>query len=201
MDFTKEEFINFWADRVGGYEEGFPSYYSYENDVRKCIVNNSNKDFDCLEIGCGSGYWTQQFLVPNFRSVTCVDFLPSPAYSDNMTYLQLDRADYSLSSFKNESFDFVYSFGVFCHLTNDANQEYLNNIFRVLKPNRTAIIMFANWPRKGVPYEDRYRNNDNNGGWFYNDLETTKKMVAFSGFKSFEDLLPNFRDTLGKLEK
>lgn len=199
MNFTKEEFINFWGDR--GYEERFGSHYSYENDVRQCVINNSNKNFDCLEVGCGSGYWTQHFLVPNFKSVTCVDVIPLPAYSDNIKYLQLEKADYSLSLFKNESFDFVYSFGVFCHLTNDANQEYLNNIFRVLKPNGTAIIMFANWTRRGMPYDEKYRNNDNYEGWFYNDLETTEKMVAAAGFKSFEDLLPNFRDTLVKLVK
>lgn len=165
-----------------GYEEDFKELdlHSLKNAI------NELRGTTCLEIGCGNGRWTKELLVPKFK-VTAVDIIEKPTYK-GFEYVKLTGCD--LKPFKDRSFDCVYSYGVFCHLPIECQISYLKEVKRVMINN--AMIMFANWERHSSLMG---RTDEFLGGWYYNDLEQTGKMLKDAGLK-WIDFDPTNRDTL-----
>lgn len=199
----------------GGYEESFEGYVNQgydkytKKDIQNILRSFYNKEHHCLEIGCGGGMWTKECLIPSFKKVTCLDVCPQ-RFDGDVTYIQLPNKDFFCSGVDNDSIDFVFSFGVFPHLSEQAQQSYLTSLFKKMKSGGSAVILFANFLRhqdhmnKGEEYFKRYRNTNvspNGATWFYMDLETAKKMVENAGFVGFNDMIPDFRDTLAYFKK
>jgi SAM-dependent methyltransferase len=205
-DISREEFRNTWK---GGYIEDFHNYPpEAKEEVLGVLRRYYNPEHICLEIGPGGGFWTHPYLSSAFKKVICVDVIEQPPQLilPNIEWHILEDRDYYLTQIRNESIDFVFCFGVFCHLALDANVEYLKSIYRVLKPEGCALVMFANWPQHGLtlPNAKQFANKRHDStqvNWYYNDIDLTKSAVATAGFKSFENTLPNFRDTLAALKK
>jgi predicted SAM-dependent methyltransferase len=136
----------------------------------------------------------------------------APFCHPNFRYVEVPDRNFECHSVQPNSVDFVFSFGLFCHLSCDAQRAYLKSIHRVLKPNGSAVICFANFQRhpglkshnlqrcKNVRLEEP-KGPDTDTVWFYNDLEETRNMVAEAGFVDFVDELPAFRDTLASFRK
>lgn len=206
QDTSKETFISTWPD---GYKEDFQFYApDAEMQVSKVIQRYINPSAKCLEIGSGGGYLTTRWLLPNFHDVTCIDVIPRPPFLDNprVNYIEAADRDFKCTGVADASIDFAFSFGVFCHLTCEAQSEYLRSIYRVLRSGGNALIAFANWPRHNGPDAIKdvcYANKRHADGtcWFYNDIELTKAMVADAGFVDFDDTIPDFRDTLAAFRK
>jgi ubiquinone/menaquinone biosynthesis C-methylase UbiE len=105
---------------------------------------DSLKDKDVLEIGCGNGSHAQ-LLVEHARSYTGIDLT---AYAVKSTTQRLDhlalngtikRMDAECMDFPNESFDYIWSWGVIHHSAN--TPQIVQEMHRVLRPSGEARVM------------------------------------------------------------
>jgi len=212
---SKEEFIKLWGPE--GFAEtwdGFSSEYSVSpstpSGARDLIVDvvkqHAMPRGAALDIGCGNCEHTSRLLAPNFSVVHAVDLIPAPSkLSPKIKYHEAGDRDYTLSMIPNESIDFVWSFGCFCHLPNSAVGQYLTNVRRVLRRTGVAVILFANWDRHklyiNVPQSEREKFRENScATWYFYDLATAQDLAQKAGFTQFVDLAPNLRDTLAELK-
>ena len=76
---------------------------------------------------------------------------------------------YNFNYIESNSIEFIFSYGVFCHLSLKANDKYLQDIIRVMKPNSKALLMYAD--------ETAYRK-------FCND-PTIKTVLVFGQFNDY----------------
>lgn len=202
-ELSKQEMI----DTFGyGYYEDWKGYeYDAEQEIiNACLLPFYNKEHNVMEIGCGGGKWTLNYLVPNFNHIYTLDVIPCVFnIPSNLTYLELAEKDFYCTGIEDNSIDFVWSFGTFCHFSYVACEEYMKNIYKKLKSNGKGVIMFANWPRN-FKYKNYWTKTDihsQHGNWYYNDEKYTISMLDKLKYKNIKDLLPNFRDSLIYFEK
>ena len=127
-------------DRVSS----FFAHRSSEKPFSKLIPYSSLKGKDVLEIGCGSGAHARLMLESGAR-LTAVDLTEKAIY---LTQTRLSQAglsgavlqmDANSLEFDDNSFDFVWSWGVIHHSEN--TQQIVNEIARVLRPGGEARVM------------------------------------------------------------
>ncbi len=100
-----------------------------------------------LEIGCGMGCMAMQWAIRGF-DVTAVDLNPVSVTQTRTRFgifgLRGDvrEADAEFLPFDDNTFDYVYSWGVLHHTPNTA--EAIRELYRVLKPGRQAGVMLYN---------------------------------------------------------
>lgn len=199
---TKAAFLKTWP---GGYGENWEVYgkatgISEEALVNACLVPFYNQDHIALEIGCGIGFWVNKYLVPNFREVIALDLLPDPGFkSKKVHYIEVPDRNYECFGVSDNSVDFVWSFGLFCHLPLECVEKYLRNVLRVLKPKGRAALYFSNTERRPVP--EPKAGSEDKVSWVANDWETTEAMLYLAGFVAIRDLLPTHKDTMAYAEK
>lgn len=171
----KSEIAAFVSSGVwkGGYYEGDPqdphgdsSYHkkmSYKGQqynplficYSECIAPYVF-DKDVLELGPGKGAWTKAIFSHHPKSITCVDALPAEynefweyvGVNDAINYFQIQ--DFNLSEIPDESIDYVFSFGVFCHISPLLVQEYLKNLYPKLRKGALCFIMYADYDKKNL---------------------------------------------------
>lgn len=182
-NYSKQDFIKFWGE--SGYTETWDGHqYNWSNEIQQLILQQIGghpigirKNKEVLEIGCGSGYWTR-FLCENAKKVNAIDVIPKPEFnSDNLHYIENSDMQFNCSSIKSDSIDFAFSFGVFCHLSKDACEQYLKDVMRVLKKGGTAIFMYS---------------DDNGLKKFYND-ESFAASRIYGEFNDYADMMPAIR--------
>lgn len=148
-----------WNDEIG-YKEYSKEFF---NEIDKRFFLNS-KDFlpfkkipfdpiidfdslknkDVLEIGVGNGSHAS-LLAQHSKSFTGIDLTEYAINSTSARFKEfglpgtIKRMDAENLEFKNESFDFVWSWGVIHHSSN--TRKILEEIYRVLKPGGETIIM------------------------------------------------------------
>jgi ubiquinone/menaquinone biosynthesis C-methylase UbiE len=152
----------FWDQHVNneyytGADRGSPEYfaqitaqrYRYHYHLNELFerlgyMNLSEKNL--LEIGCGIGIDTIKLASLGFREVvgidlsgTAVDIARTHAGLKKMTNVRFERANGEKLALPNDTFDFVYSFGVIHHTPSIENA--IGEIHRVLKPGGRAIVM------------------------------------------------------------
>lgn len=171
---------NIWPK---GFEEDF---HGLEYDKLVSAIAQIDGD-SVLEIGCGNGRWTSELLVPKFDKVVAVDVIDAPTY----TGFEYHRVFGCTLPFEDNSFDCVYSYGVFCHLPLKCQLSYLKEVRRVMRGK--GLIMLANWGRhynlkgiKGIDLVD---------GWYYNDTDMTSVMMRKAGLNWLDFDITN-RDTI-----
>ena len=203
-DYTKHQFLSLWPT---GYRETFDGYGSHARETVKDAVTSNARGSTCLEIGCGDGYFTKEWLVPLFEKLYAIDLRPSArelSGCPKVTYLEAGDRDYTCSGVPDQSVDFVYSFGCFCHLPVSACASYLKSFRRVMRPGAAAVIMFANWNRhpslRMMEKPEQYAEENNGMDWFFNNEQFSRKLIESAGFTNFKDLKPDFRDTLAYFE-
>ena len=195
---AKSEFVGTWGK--AGYRENFEVYskqsgVSEREIVDTCLSPHFNKEHSALEIGCGGGYWPGNYLCGNFAHVTGLDVLPGEPFSaPNFTYIEVPDRDYSCHGVPDESIDFVWSFGVFCHLNLSSIQAYLKSVYRVLKHGGKASLYFSNNDRR--PGCATIVNPTSGILWCNNDIPTTFAMLEKAGFKNPVDLIPRLTDSM-----
>ena len=98
-----------------------------------------------LEAGCGSGRWLR-FLQDRGRKITGLEYSHETVEMVKKHWPDLDivEGDCEHSSFPDETFDGVLSFGVVEHWV-EGPQGPLREIFRVLKPGAKAFISVPCW--------------------------------------------------------
>jgi hypothetical protein len=158
-----ETFAKLWR---GGYLEGDPldplgassyadmGYISVLHATYQvCIKPFVTGEARVLEIGPGRGAWTRTML--GAREVWCLDALSAEhngfwehigrEHADRVRYHQVE--DFSCRVLPDEHFDFLFSFGAFCHVTWEGQKAYYRNLLRKLKPSANAIVMFADFDK------------------------------------------------------
>lgn len=176
-DFSKQEFRQFWGE---GYYEMFDYGIGIEEVVKRCILSMelANKSNNCLEIGCGGGVFTK-YLSENFGKVIALDVIDKPARLSelpNVTYYELPDKDYTCSPVKNNTIDFCFSYGVFCHFSNEAIEQYIDSIYKKLKKGGECVIMISDFDKLKEYYPSydwsKYKFGDCTeiGHFYQNDL-------------------------------
>lgn len=133
-DSTAQKFLNEEINR-----------YKLEPYIKKFANFIEFKDKDVLEIGVGFGCDHSQIAGQKPKSLTGVDLTERAIHNTKLRFetlglkslLKIDNAE--KLSFKNETFDSVYSWGVLHH-SPDTNKCF-EEVYRVLKPKGVAKIM------------------------------------------------------------
>jgi ubiquinone/menaquinone biosynthesis C-methylase UbiE len=119
--------------------------YELEPYIKPFAEFENFKDLDVLEIGVGFGSDHSQIAQQNPKSLTGID-LTERAIENTKTRFQVLGLTSSLQtdnaeglSFKSESFDAVYSWGVLHHSPN--TPKCFEEVHRILRPNGLAKIM------------------------------------------------------------
>ena len=209
---SKDVFLKTWT---GGYRENWAVYgamteritgkfITEEEVIEKCLNPFYNPDHVILEVGCGLAFWTDCYLAEHFKKVIAIDILPKDDFWKcelknfaKIDYIELPDRDFTCKGVASDSIDFVWSFGVFCHLTLEANQEYLNNIFRVCKKGAKVALYYSNNDRRPHYKDDIQPPIDpKEPMWCNNNYKKTEAMLMKAGFKDIYDLMPELPDTM-----
>lgn len=137
-------FMNYKGQQVS------PLYACYSECIKPFIDSN----VDVLEIGPGSGAWTKAILTLKPKSLVCLDALSAQhnrfwdyiGYRNNVTYIQIK--DFLLNELKDDSIDFVFSFGTFCHISSLMCYEYFKHLFKKLRKGAKIFIMYADFDKR-----------------------------------------------------
>lgn len=127
---------------VSAMMERFLAYSEY------CVVLDHLEEATILEIGCGTGRFLKP-LAPRFKKVIGVDIsnvlLESAkkycASWKNIEYHQNDGS--TLSKFESDSLEYVFSMGVFQHVTDfNVIASYIKEALRILKEDGLFFFCF-----------------------------------------------------------
>jgi phospholipid N-methyltransferase len=155
----------------GGYYEGDPtnphgssSYHVkmlYKGQMvnplyiclQECIKPYVTSQTTVLEIGPGQGAWSRCILALNPKKLLCLDALSAEhnqfwnkiSRQNNLEYLQI--RDFSLNELQDNSIDFVFSFGTFCHISSLLCYEYFKNLFPKLRKGAQGFVMYADYDK------------------------------------------------------
>jgi ubiquinone/menaquinone biosynthesis C-methylase UbiE len=140
-EFTPEFFLELDRRFFSGAREYMP-WHKIPFD--SLIDFNSLKDKDVLEIGVGSGSHAQ-LLAHHSKSFTGIDITDYAVKNTSMRMkcfgydAKILRMDAEQISFDDNSFDFIWSWGVIHHSSN--TNKILAQMSRVLRPGGQAIVM------------------------------------------------------------
>jgi ubiquinone/menaquinone biosynthesis C-methylase UbiE len=105
---------------------------------------------------------------------------------------------FDCKNIQDESIDFAFSFGVFCHLSASACESYLKDVFRVLKKGGTAIFMYSD--DKGL--QDFYKEESFSASRIYGEFnDYSDIMPMIKKYDSECKRILDFRDLLVLITK
>ncbi len=207
---TKKEFQEFWG--AGGYVDEFDYGVGIEQVSAVCLYPFVFGEV--LEIGSGGGSFTHRInshreyghtLPTHF--LTAIDVIKKPALFKKLKlkYIELPDKDYSCKGVKSNSIDFAFSYGVFCHLPNEALKQYLKSVRRVLKKGGDFIFMLSDF--NGVKHLIKTRRVYTLGellpdvGHYYQDERTLDLIIGEGWDIITRDFIPNHRDIIIHLKR
>ena len=171
-DRLRQELTSFHEVWPGGYYEGDPLDPAGESNYGRlgylsilhavylvCIRPYITPETIALEIGPGRGAWTKTML--NAKEVWCLDAKSREAnsidtylgYPSNLVYHKVE--DFSCRELPDNKFDFLFSFGAFCHISWDGTAQYMTNLYPKLRSGATAFVMIADYE-----HNNRVRDNE-----------------------------------------
>lgn len=157
------QFREIWP---GGYFEGDPldplahsSYgrFGYMSVLHAaylvCIKPYVHSNTTVIEIGPGRGAWTATFIRQGARKIYALDAAPPEhtgfwdyvGHRPEVEYLTVD--DCSMEGVPDESGDYFFSFGVFCHLAQDDVRLYLASLFKKLKRGAHGFLLIGDFDK------------------------------------------------------
>ena len=166
IEISQEQLSSFKRIWQGGYFGGDPldPTLAWEyGDISLISVNyalymalvrpNINSDTALLEIGPGRGAWTRGML--DAKEVWCLDALSAEhngfwsyignQYKEKVNYFQVKNA--LLEECPDNYFDFIFSFGAFCHMPLAIQRDYQKNLFKKARPSARGVIMFSDFDK------------------------------------------------------
>jgi hypothetical protein len=245
----KDEISSFVSSGVwkGGYNEGQPMsknddsssynvFMNYKGEMvnplyiiyEECIKSFINSKINVLEIGPGHGAWSKCILSLNPKHLYCVDALSAEhnnfwqniGQNKNVSYFQVN--DFSLNEINDDSIDFVFSFGTFCHISPILCYEYFKNIYKKLHSGAQGFIMYSDYDKyskfaikHNIPHgygwdimfeleclshQQRTRNYD--VMWYFLSIERAKEILIKLGYEIINiDININERDPIVHFRK
>ena len=141
-----------------------------------------------IEIGPGGGRWTRYMLKAN--KIFAVDFyqpiLNELARNYNLPNIQFVKNNGSdFPNIRENSIDFIFSFGTFVHLDFEIIEAYLDNIKPLLKVDANVIIQYSD-KTKPLGYE-RIADSRENRGFSDNDPERMRELIKAHGYTIYEE--------------
>jgi len=118
-----------------------------------CIKPYIKSDSRVLEIGPGRGAWTKVMLPA--KEVWCLD-VNSAEHNKFWEYVGLENKakvkyikveDFSCSELPNSYFDFLFSYGTFCHIPWEGQCKYYRALYPKMKKGATAMVMFSDFKK------------------------------------------------------
>jgi phospholipid N-methyltransferase len=143
-------FVGDPLDPMGPSDYGELGYLSMLHAVYLfCIKPYVNENTRVIEIGPGRGAWTKTFL--KAKEIHCLDALSAEhngfweylGYPENVKYFQV--SNFSCKELQNDYYDFLFSFGCFCHISFEGITEYMKNLFPKLRLGASCFIMIADY--------------------------------------------------------
>jgi SAM-dependent methyltransferase len=159
----REAFEREWP---GGYYEGDPldpmghsnyNHLGYMSVLHAtylaCIKPYVNTDSRVLEVGAGRGAWTKAILQLNPAEVWCLEaasadttrFWDYVGRRQNVSYNQV--SDFSCGTVPDNYFNYFFTFGCFCHLPNEAVEQYMRSIHKKLKSGAHGFMMVGDFDK------------------------------------------------------
>ena len=150
----------------GGYFEGDPRDHYAWNSYRSrgyvstlyviyltCIKPFINSGTNVLEIGPGRGAFTRTFVAEGAREVWALDAAPAAhthfydyvGHHDNVHYLQV--SDCNLTEIADDSIDYFFTFGVFCHLPNEMVADYIAHLPPKMRSSANGFMMVGDFEK------------------------------------------------------
>ena len=156
-------FFQIWRE---GYYEGDPrdpmSHSSYGVfgwhsslylTYLACIRPYVKPDSVVIEIGPGRGAWTKSIAELNPRHVYAVD-AASTEHTGFWNYLgkrpnvdYIVASDFALTGIPDNSADYFFSFGCFCHLRPEMCEAYIGSLARKMKSGAQGFLMIADYDK------------------------------------------------------
>jgi SAM-dependent methyltransferase len=150
----------------GGYYEGDPrdpmarsSYgiFGWHSSLYltylACIKPYVNASSVVIEIGPGRGAWTNAIADLNPRHIYAVDAVPAE-FSGFWNYVgsrpnidYIVAGDFSLAGVPDQSADYFFSFGCFCHLRPEMCEAYVASLARKMKSGSRGFLMIADYDK------------------------------------------------------
>ena len=200
-DFTKKQFQDFWG--ADGYYENFQFGVGIERVVEKTITPFYSNTKTALEVGCGGGVFTDR-LIGHFKHLYAIDVIAKPNRFkwDDFTFIEVPNQDYTCHGIESNTIDYCFSYGVFCHLSDQALKEYFENVYRVLKKGGNFVFMISNFEKftAGENCSSFKRGDLLPGGHFVQD-DRTLDLLGDKWKIVSRDMIPEHRDLLIHLKK
>jgi len=141
-------------DPVGWSSYGTLGYMSVLNATYVACIKPYVTPSSCvLEIGPGRGAWTKTFVELDAAEIWCLDAL-SREYNHFDNYVGSHQAlwyfqvsDFSCDRLPENHFDYLFSFGCFCHISFAGIREYMTNLHAKLRNGAHGFIMVADYDK------------------------------------------------------
>ena len=101
------------------------------------------------------------------------------------TYNSLKNNGSDFPNIRENSIDFIFSFGTFVHLDFEIIEAYLDNIKPLLKVDANVIIQYSD-KTKPLGYE-RIADSRENRGFSDNDPERMRELIKAHGYTIYEE--------------
>ncbi len=205
-DFTKDFFQKAWGE--SGYYEDFAYGVGIDRVCEVALYPFLTVSTRVLEIGPGGGAFTSR-IVPCVAHLTALDVIKMPSqFADwkNFTFRELPDQDFSCKGVARESIDFVFSYNVFCHLSNPSIAKYLLSVNRVLVPGGYFVFMLANFAHTKKNMQPEEISNCRRGdmtsiGHFYQDELTLGEVIGEGWSIISSNMISEHRDLIIHLQK
>jgi SAM-dependent methyltransferase len=161
----------------------------------KAVVPFLTPDSKVLELGPGRGSWSRAILkyIPS-GELHVVDFqnvkkwLKPEKYDGRLICHKVE--DNSFAGFKDEYFDFFWSFGVLCHNNIEQIRKILASALKIMKSNGVAVHHYGDWDKldkygwggkSNIPVE--FKNMpDEEIWWPHNDQQSMRTVAKEAGW-------------------
>jgi SAM-dependent methyltransferase len=119
----------------------------------RCIRPYVTERTRVLEIGPGRGAWTRCFIERNAAEVWALDALSAEhngfweyvGRRRGIRYFQVETNDCAMVP--DDSIDYFFSFGTFCHLSPQVIGNYMKSVFAKMRPGAIGFLMIADYEK------------------------------------------------------